>query len=65
MCSADPERLGRWARHTCGLAFVDTSRNSRRAYCSVRCANNDAVARHRERRQGNVRPSTTRKTGRT
>ena len=49
ICFADPDRLGRCARRSCALAFVDTSRNGRRAYCSVRCANNDAVARHRER----------------
>ncbi|WP_425086266.1 CGNR zinc finger domain-containing protein, partial [Streptomyces hainanensis] len=41
----------RVARRGCGLAYVDTSRNGRRAYCSVRCANNDAVARHREQRR--------------
>jgi predicted RNA-binding Zn ribbon-like protein len=45
-------RPSRCARSGCGLAFVDTSRNGRRAYCSVRCANNDAVARHRGRRRG-------------
>ncbi|MGW9115569.1 CGNR zinc finger domain-containing protein [Streptomyces sp. NPDC055663] len=60
VCSAGAERLGRCARRECELAFVDTSRNGRRAYCSVRCANNDAVARHRERHQG----STTQRTGR-
>ncbi|MGY0489977.1 CGNR zinc finger domain-containing protein [Streptomyces sp. WG-D5] len=49
ICSADADRLGRCARRGCGLAFVDTSRGGRRTYCSVRCANNDAVARHRER----------------
>ncbi|MEH0418368.1 CGNR zinc finger domain-containing protein [Streptomyces sp. B21-083] len=47
VCSASPTRLGRCARSVCKMAFVDTSRNGRRAYCSVRCANNDAVARHR------------------
>ncbi|MFE1937118.1 CGNR zinc finger domain-containing protein [Streptomyces sp. NPDC059474] len=47
------------------LQSVDTSRNGRRAYCSVRCANNDAVARHRERLHGDARPSTARKTWRT
>lgn len=47
VCSASPSRLGRCARRSCQVAFVDTSRNGRRAYCSVRCANNDAVARHR------------------
>jgi hypothetical protein len=55
-CSADAQRLGRCARPSCGLAFVDTSRNGRRTYCSVRCANNDAVARHRERRHRDARP---------
>ncbi|MFJ2171636.1 MULTISPECIES: CGNR zinc finger domain-containing protein [unclassified Streptomyces] len=49
ICFAGHTRLGRCARARCGLAFVDTSRNGRRAYCSVRCANNDAVARHRRR----------------
>ncbi|MFJ5785699.1 CGNR zinc finger domain-containing protein [Streptomyces hydrogenans] len=47
VCSASPSRLGRCARGRCRLAFVDTSRNGRRTYCSVRCANNEAVARHR------------------
>ncbi|MEW2524651.1 CGNR zinc finger domain-containing protein [Streptomyces sp. NPDC047071] len=50
VCHADARRLGRCARAGCGRAFVDTSRAGRRAYCSVRCANNDAVARHRARR---------------
>ncbi|MFJ6017177.1 CGNR zinc finger domain-containing protein [Streptomyces sp. NPDC092952] len=58
ICSADAERLGRCARRDCALAFVDTSRNGRRTYCSVRCANNDAVARHRERRHGDATPTT-------
>jgi hypothetical protein len=52
ICSAGADRLGRCARRDCALAFVDTSRNGRRTYCSVRCANNDAVARHRARRHG-------------
>ncbi|AXG81014.1 CGNR zinc finger domain-containing protein [Streptomyces paludis] len=49
VCFASHTRLGRCARAGCGRAFVDTSRNGRRVYCSVRCANNDAVARHRRR----------------
>lgn len=57
VCSAGPDRLGRCARHSCGLAFVDTSRNGRRTYCSVRCANNNAVARHRERHPAETKPS--------
>ncbi|MEU2674710.1 CGNR zinc finger domain-containing protein [Streptomyces sp. NPDC007164] len=65
--SCVPPALNGWggARHDCGLAFVDTSRDGRRVYCSVRCANNDAVARHGERRHDEDRPSTARKTRRT
>ncbi|MGH4035455.1 CGNR zinc finger domain-containing protein [Actinomycetota bacterium Odt1-20B] len=56
VCFSDAHRLGRCARAGCGLAFVDTSRNGRRTYCSVRCANNDAVARHRQRQTGGRPP---------
>lgn len=52
VCHAAPGRLGRCARTTCGRAYVDTSRNARRAYRTLRCANNDAVARHRARGAG-------------
>lgn len=40
-------RLGVCALDSCRTVFVDTSRNGRRAYCSARCANTDAVRRHR------------------
>ncbi|MBV2353885.1 CGNR zinc finger domain-containing protein [Streptomyces sp. J2-1] len=52
VCFAGADRLGRCAREGCGTAYVDTSRNGRRTYCTVRCANNDAVARHRRRTNG-------------
>ena len=42
-------RLGVCGRDSCGLVFVDTSRNGRRAYCSSRCGNYVAVTRHRSR----------------
>jgi predicted RNA-binding Zn ribbon-like protein len=45
---SEGERLGVCARVGCGLVFVDTSRNGRRAYCSARCGNTVAVARHRQ-----------------
>ena len=48
VCVSGPDRLGRCRR--CDLAFVDSSRNGRRAYCTIRCANNAAVARHRDRK---------------
>ncbi|WP_427135311.1 CGNR zinc finger domain-containing protein [Pseudarthrobacter sp. S9] len=45
---SDALRLGVCLRAGCGIAFVDTSRNGLRSYCSARCGNNDAVQRHRK-----------------
>ncbi|MCQ4121231.1 CGNR zinc finger domain-containing protein [Rhodococcus tibetensis] len=42
-------RLGRCAVDECTLIYADTSRNGRQRYCSPRCANRDAVRRHRSR----------------
>ncbi|RKN39822.1 CGNR zinc finger domain-containing protein [Streptomyces hoynatensis] len=58
ICFSGADRLGRCAR--CRRAYVDTSRNGRRTYCSVRCANNDAVARHRAVRRSAASPPTPR-----
>ena len=44
-------RLGRCQREGCGTAFVDTSRNGTRRFCSVRCANQVNVSNHRVRRR--------------
>jgi predicted RNA-binding Zn ribbon-like protein len=43
-------RLRACDRTGCGTAFLDTSRNGRRHFCSVRCANQVNVANHRRRR---------------
>jgi predicted RNA-binding Zn ribbon-like protein len=43
------DRLGACVRAGCATAFIDTSRNGGRKFCSVRCANQVNVARHRER----------------
>jgi len=40
-------RLRACERDGCPTAFIDTSRNGRRRYCSIRCANQVNVARHR------------------
>ncbi|MCX5157970.1 CGNR zinc finger domain-containing protein [Streptomyces sp. NBC_00264] len=40
-------RLGRCAVTECTVIFADTSRTGRQRYCSQRCANRDAVRRHR------------------
>ncbi|MGH3206494.1 MAG: CGNR zinc finger domain-containing protein [Trebonia sp.] len=39
-------------RAGCDAAFFDTSRNGRRHFCEVRCANQVNVANHRQRRRG-------------
>jgi hypothetical protein len=49
VCEA-PDRLGLCAREGCGIAFVDTSRNGRRRFCSTRCGTRVNVADHRARR---------------
>jgi len=43
------DRLRACDRPSCGVAFIDTSRNGRRRFCSVRCANQVNVAAHRRR----------------
>jgi predicted RNA-binding Zn ribbon-like protein len=42
-------RLGRCAVSECTTIFADTSRTGRQRYCTPRCANRDAVRRHRAR----------------
>ncbi|MGX9898948.1 CGNR zinc finger domain-containing protein [Arthrobacter sp. SA17] len=42
------ERIGSCARVGCFKAFVDNSKAGRQRYCSARCGNTDAVARHRQ-----------------
>lgn len=42
-------RLRRCAVDECTTIFADTSRTGRQRYCSHRCANRDAVRRHRTR----------------
>jgi len=49
ICGAGGHRLGRCGRTGCGTAYVDTSRNGRRRFCSVACANRVNVAAHRAR----------------
>ena len=44
-------RLRRCQRESCATAFVDTSRNGTRRFCSVRCANQVNVSNHRVRRR--------------
>ena len=47
----DGERLRACGRGGCGVVFADTSRNGRRRFCSVRCANQVNVANHRLRQR--------------
>jgi predicted RNA-binding Zn ribbon-like protein len=49
-------RLRVCGRDGCGTAFVDSSRNGRRQFCTVRCANQVNVARHRFRQRQAAAP---------
>jgi hypothetical protein len=49
ICGAGGSRLGRCGRPGCATVFIDTSRNGRRRFCSVACANRVNVAAHRAR----------------
>ncbi len=42
-------RLARCGADDCTVAFADVTRNGRQTYCSTRCANRQAVRRHRAR----------------
>ncbi|MFG3439464.1 CGNR zinc finger domain-containing protein [Nonomuraea sp. NPDC047897] len=46
---SDGRRLGRCGRPGCSTVYVDTSRNGRRRFCSLACANRVNVAAHRAR----------------
>ena len=53
LSTAEPERLRRCASETCGLWFLDTSRNGRRRWCSMeRCGNRAKARRHYRRAKG-------------
>ena len=45
------DRLRSCRRANCATTFIDASRNGRRKFCSVRCANQVNVARHRARQR--------------
>ncbi|MFI6502701.1 CGNR zinc finger domain-containing protein [Nonomuraea typhae] len=47
---SDGRRLGRCDRDGCSTVYVDTSRNGRRRFCTLACANRVNVANHRARR---------------
>jgi hypothetical protein len=51
-------RLRRCAVAECATIFADTSRTGRQRYCSARCANRDAVRRHRSRSPGETAHAT-------
>ncbi|GAA3643747.1 CGNR zinc finger domain-containing protein [Nonomuraea antimicrobica] len=46
---AGGRRLGRCDREGCETVFVDTSRNGKRRFCTLACANRVNVAAHRAR----------------
>ncbi len=48
------DRLGRCREPHCGLAFLDTSSNRSRRYCSARCSSRANVAAFRARRRNDA-----------
>lgn len=55
VCDLGPRRLGTCAAAPCTAAYVDTSPNASRRYCSARCSSRASVAAHRARlRAGRV-----------
>jgi hypothetical protein len=55
IADGEGHRLGQCQREACPEVFVDVSRNGRRRFCSVRCANVVNVSRHRARRRDPAR----------
>ncbi|MEJ3653557.1 CGNR zinc finger domain-containing protein [Actinomycetes bacterium KLBMP 9759] len=51
----EPNRIGACARDGCDTVFVDTSRNGRRRFCTVRCANRAHIADNRMRQRTEAR----------
>ncbi|WP_084722917.1 CGNR zinc finger domain-containing protein [Streptomonospora alba] len=49
VCGAGGDLLGRCKGAGCATVFIDTSRNGRRRFCSVGCANRVNAALHRAR----------------
>jgi predicted RNA-binding Zn ribbon-like protein len=49
--NGEGSRLRACSRAGCGTVFIDISRNGRRHFCSVRCANQVNVANHRLRQR--------------
>ncbi|HEX6449213.1 MAG TPA: CGNR zinc finger domain-containing protein [Trebonia sp.] len=56
LADSDDSRLRACQRSGCTHVFVDTSRNGRRRFCSIRCANQVNVAEHRSRNRASHRP---------
>jgi predicted RNA-binding Zn ribbon-like protein len=52
--TADAGRLGICAAEQCDRAYLDTSRNGGRRFCSTRCQNRTKAAAHRARRTADV-----------
>ena len=51
LCEFGGQRLGMCGAATCRRAFVDTSKNRRKRYCSEACAHRESVAAFRRRQR--------------
>lgn len=51
LCDYGTDRFGICASESCRAAFIDTSKNTRKRYCSEACAHRESVAAFRARRR--------------
>lgn len=51
LCDYGADRFGICASESCRAAFIDTSKNTRKRYCSEACAHRESVAAFRARRR--------------
>jgi predicted RNA-binding Zn ribbon-like protein len=51
LCDYGADRFGICASESCRSAFIDTSKNTRKRYCSLACAHRESVAAFRARRR--------------
>jgi predicted RNA-binding Zn ribbon-like protein len=51
LCDYGADRFGICASESCRSAFIDTSKNARKRYCSLACAHRESVAAFRARQR--------------
>jgi predicted RNA-binding Zn ribbon-like protein len=63
LCDYGADRFGICASESCRAAFIDTSKNTRKRYCSEACAHRESVAAFRARRRSSPERESTSSSG--